>query len=180
MELYVKNKLRVLRKGSLAKDLFSAFKASTMKPLRKSKKLTNAVGNIAVRKVDRKALQKIKESVANFLASVRRVNALQISVDDFGERFHTASSEQYFYDQSYAIGKTEKTLIPLDEQGVHVAEREVWVREPRKTPIPVDEQGRCAVAQQMGERDQKNSTPVQMEVHFRVQTSNKRRNTAHC
>ena len=167
VELYVKNmKLRVLRKGSLAKDLFSAFKASAMKPLRKSKKLTNAVCNIAVRKVVRKALQKRKESVGNFLASVRRVNALQISVDDFGERFHTASSEPYFYDQSYAIGKTEKTLIPLDEQGVRVAEREVWVREPRKTPIPVDEQGRCAVAQEMGERDKKNTTPVQMKVHF--------------
>ena len=57
------------------------------------------------------------------------------------------------------IGKTEKTLIPLDEQGVHVAERKVWVREPCKTPIPVDEQGRCAVAQEMGERDQKTRHP---------------------
>ena len=64
-----------------------------------------------------------------------------------------------FYDQSYAIGKTEKTLIPLDEQGVHVTEREVWVQEPRNTPIPVDEQGRCAVAQEMGERDQKTRRP---------------------
>ena len=38
------------------------------------------------------------------------------------------------------LAKLKKTLIPLDEQGVRVAEREVWVREPRKTPIPVDEQ----------------------------------------
>ena len=53
MELYVKNmKLKVLKNGSLANDLFSAFQASAMKSFgekRKSKKLTNAVCNIAVR-----------------------------------------------------------------------------------------------------------------------------------
>ena len=148
VELYVKNmKLKVLKNGSLANDLFSAFQASAMKSFgekRKSKKLTNAVCNIAVRKVVCKALQKRKESVGHFLASVLKVNALQISVDDFGDCFHTASSEPYFYDQSYANGQTRKATISVDEEGMHVIEREVWVQEPRNTPIPVHEQGRCS------------------------------------
>ena len=33
--------------------------------------------------------------------SIRKVNDLQIAVDDFGQSFHTASSEPYFYEQSY-------------------------------------------------------------------------------
>ena len=154
VELYVKNmKLKVLKNGSLANDLFSAFEASAMRSFgekRKSKKLTNAVCNIAVRKVVSKALEKRKESIGHFLASVRKVNALQISVDNFGDCFHTASSEPYFYDQSYANGQTRKATISVDEQGMHVVEREVWVREPRNTPIPVDKQGRCVLAQEMG------------------------------
>ena len=163
VELYVKNmKLKVLKNGSIANDLFSAFQASVMKSFgekRKSKKLTNALCNIAVRKVVSKALEKRKESVGHFLASVRKVNALQISVDDFGDCFHTASSELYFYDQSYANGQTRKATISVDEQGMRVVEREVWVWEPRNTPIPVDEQGRCVLAQEMGQRDPETHRP---------------------
>ena len=74
MELYVKNmKLKVLKNGSLANDMFSEFEASAMKSFgekRKSKKLTNAVCNIAVRKIVNKALEKRKESVGHFLGSV--------------------------------------------------------------------------------------------------------------
>ena len=33
--------------------------------------------------------------------SIRKVSDLQISVHDFGQSFHTASSEPYFYKQSY-------------------------------------------------------------------------------
>ena len=33
--------------------------------------------------------------------SIGKVNDLQIAVDDFGQSFHTASSEPYFYEQSY-------------------------------------------------------------------------------
>ena len=143
VELYVKNmKLKVM---IIANDLFSAFEASAMKSFgekRKSKKLTNAVCNIAVRKLVSKVLEKRKESVGHFLASVRKVTALQIAVDDFGDCFHTASSEPYFYDQNYANGQTHKATISVDGQEMHVVEHE----EPRTTPIPVDEQGRCVLA----------------------------------
>jgi hypothetical protein len=94
-------KLRVLKKGSLVNDLFCAFKDVAIYK-RKSKKLTNTFYNIAVRKVVGMALKKRKEVVGNFLASVRKVNVIQISLDDFGDCCHTASSEPYFYDQSYA------------------------------------------------------------------------------
>ena len=69
-----------------------------------------------------------------------------MSIDDFGNCWHMASSEPYFYDQSYANAKTH----PVGEQGMHVVDREFWVREPRATPIPVDEQERCVLAQEMG------------------------------
>ena len=47
----------------------------------------------------------------------------------------------------------------IDDQGKHVVEREIWVREPRNTPIPVDEQGRCVLAQEMGEIHPKTHLP---------------------
>ena len=84
-------KLRVLKKGSLVNDLFCAFKAEIEKAYK-----------YFVRKVVGMALKKRKEVVGNFLASVRKVNVIQISLDDFGDCCHTASSEPYFYDQSYA------------------------------------------------------------------------------
>ena len=95
-----------------------------------------------------------KESVGNFLACVRKVTDLTIAIDDFGNCCHT-SSEPYFYDQSYANGKTLRLRIPVDEQGRHVVEREIWVWEPRNNQIPVDKQGRCALAQEIGGRDPK-------------------------
>ena len=76
------------------------------------------------------------------------------------ESFHTASSEPYFYDQSYANAQTRKATISVDEQETHVVEREVWVQEPRNTPIPVDEQGRCVLAQEMGQRDPETHCPL--------------------
>ena len=83
---------------------------------------------------------------------------VKISIDDFGGCCHTASSEPYFYDQPTAKLKKKKT-ISIDDQGKHVVEREIWVREPQNTPIPVDEQGRCVLAQEMGERHPKTHRP---------------------
>ena len=79
-------KLKVFKNGSLTNDLFSALQAFVMKSLdRKMKlKLTNAVCTIVVHKVVSNALQKRKESIWHFVANVCQVNALQISVDEFG------------------------------------------------------------------------------------------------
>ena len=107
----------------------------------KSKGLTNAAWNIVS-----KALRKEKESVGHFLVSGSKVNTFQISVDYFGDCFHTALSEPYFYDQSHANGQTHQATISVDEQGMHAVEREVWILDPQNTPIPVDDQGRCLLA----------------------------------
>ena len=159
-QLYVKIMKKAIPK-KLTKELISAFEASSNGSSVKVKAstLANAVQNIAVRKVLNKALKRRKESVGNFLACVRKVTDLKISIDDFGGCCHTASSEPYFYDQSYVNGKTQKATIYIDDQGKHVVEREIWVREPRNTPIPVDEQGRCVLAQEMGERHPKTHRP---------------------
>ena len=70
-----------------------------------------------------------------FIARVRKVNDLDISVNNFGDSYHTASSEPYYYDESYVCA-------------------------PRNSPIPVDDMGRCIVAQEIGERNQKSGHPL--------------------
>ena len=137
-ELYVKQmKKRIASKASLKRKVISAFKKSckALAAKVKASKLDNAVFNIAVRKTLSKVLKKRKESVGEFLACVRSVNVLPISGDDFGERYHTASSEPFFYDQSY-------TLVKHDH------------------PIHVDSDGRCAIAEEVGDRDKKTNRPT--------------------
>ena len=68
--------------------------------------------------------------MGEFLAFVHSVNVLTISVDDFGERYHTASSEPYFYDQSYTLVK-------------------------RDFPIPIDSNERCVIAEEVGDGHEK-------------------------
>ena len=70
-----------------------------------------------------------------FLECVGKVNNLQFSIDNFGDCCHTVSSEPYFYDESYAICKPQKS-------------------------IPVDECGRCAVAQEIDKRDSESQRPL--------------------
>ena len=71
--------------------------------------------------------------MGGLLACIRAVNSLQIADDDFGESRHTASSEPFFYDQSYCTAK-------------------------HTSPIVVDNLGRCVIAEE-GERDVKTSRP---------------------
>ena len=87
-------------------------------------------------------MKKIKQSVGNFLACVRKVTDLKISMDDFVTWHHQSCNF------TTRVMPMAKTPIPVDEQGMHVVER---VLEPRATPIPLDEQGRCVLAQEMGE-----------------------------
>ena len=115
-ELYVKVvKKRITSIVSLRCKLIIAFR-STCKVLAekvKASKLTNAVSNIAVRKLLNRVLKRRKNIVGEFLTCVHSVNVLTISGHDFGERYHTASSEPYFYDQSYTPIKRD-FAIPID------------------------------------------------------------------
>ena len=121
---------------SLRCKLIVAFRSSRRALAEKVKvsKLTNAVLNIAVRKLLNQVLKKRKQIVREFLSRVHAVNVLTISGDDFGEHYHTASSEPYFYDQSYALVK-------------------------RDFPIPIDSNGRCVIAEEVGDRHEKTNQP---------------------
>ena len=136
-QMYVKLiKQRIAQKPSLRRKLLNAFK-SARKPLAekiKTSKLAYAVLSIASRRLLQRVLKVRKQSVGELLACIRAVNSLKISDDDFGESRHTASSEPFFYDQSYCPVK-------------------------HTSPIVVDHLGRCVIAEEEGERDVKTSRP---------------------
>ena len=69
---------------------------------------------------------------------------VQLSDEDFGEQHHMASSEPYFYDESYAPIKC-------------------------KNAIPLSDKGKCVVAEEVGKRKRGYKPSKKVEVHFRVQ-----------
>ena len=72
-----------------------------------------------------------------------------MTATDFGESRHTASSEPFFYDQSYRMLK--------------------------HTPsIAVDDNGRCVIAEEEGERDRKTDRPLKWKctAECKLPTSN--------
>ena len=143
-EKYVKNmKRNISSKPTLKRKLLHAFRSSR-KPLAdkvKPSKLCNAVSNIEARKLLNKVLKVRKQSVGELLSCIRSVTALKISTEDFGESRHTASSEPFFYDQSYEMVR-------------------------RTSPIAVDSNGRCVIAEEEGKRNQKTNRPKTVEMHF--------------
>ena len=99
----MKNKIG--SKPTLKQKLVRAFKSSR-KPITdkiKPSKLSNVVLNIAARKLLHRVLKARKQSVGKILNCIRSVNMLKISSEDFGKSRHTASSEPFFYDQSYTM-----------------------------------------------------------------------------
>ena len=136
-ERYVKNmKNKIGSKPTLKQKLVRAFRSS-LKPLAdkiKPNKLSNVVSNIAARKLLHRVLKARKQSVGKLLNCIRSVNMLKISSEDFGKSRHTASSEPFFYDQSYTM--------------VH-----------HTSPIAVDSHGRCVIAEEEGERNEETNRP---------------------
>ena len=154
-EVYVKSmKKRITSKPTLKRELLRAFRsccnplAEKIKPI----KLANAVLNISTRKLLNRVLKARKQSVGELLRCIRSVNALQMSCDDFGESHHTASSEPFFYDQSYTIVKHTLAIVVDDsDQSYAIVEH--------KSVIVVDDSGRCVIAEEEGERDAKTHRP---------------------
>ena len=136
-EAYVrKMKKQIASNSAVGGELLCAFR-STFKPLAENiepSKLKKAVLNIATRKMLHWVLKARKESVGELLGCIRSVNAMKVSVDDFGESRHIASSEPYFYDQCYSIVK-------------------------HASPIVMEKSGRCVIAEEVGERDAKTQRP---------------------
>ena len=136
-EKYVQNmKTKIHSKPTLKRKLLHAFRSSR-RPLAdkiKPSKLCNAVSNIAARKLINKVLKVRKQSVGELLSCIRSVTALKISTEDLGKSRHTASSEPFFYDQSYAMVR-------------------------HTSPIAVDSHGRCVIAEEEGKRNEKSNRP---------------------
>ena len=127
-------KSRILFKFTLKSKLLCALKKSFSVALKGGNiNIANAVANIASSRLLQKVLKARKECVGDFLSTIRSVNALHIP-SGFGEACHTAPTEPYFYDQSYAMVR-------------------------HRSPIPVDREGRCVIAEEIGERDKKTNRP---------------------
>ena len=73
-----------------------------------------------------------QQHVKNLQYQVKVINDIQLeSKDDFGARYHTASSEPYFYEVAY---KHVFHSVPLGDNDEE--------HEPQQTAMPVDE-GKC-------------------------------------
>ena len=89
--------------------------------------MANAVLSMAARRVLQAALKIRKEQAGELIKSARSIDVLQIPDKSDWERCHTATSEPYFYDQSYTQVK-------------------------RDGPICIDGKGICYIAKVVGER----------------------------
>ena len=67
----------------------------------KASRLANAISHIAVCKLLGEVLKQRKLSARELLKTVRQVNDLRLSVENFGQCFHTASSEPFFNEEGY-------------------------------------------------------------------------------
>ena len=92
-----------------------------------SESMANAVLSMAARRVLQAALKIRKEQAGELIKSARSIDVLQIPDESDWERCHTATSEPYFYDQSYTQVK-------------------------RDGPICIDGKGICYIAKEVGER----------------------------
>ena len=83
-----------------------------------------------------KALSARRANAGSLLKAIREVNAIKLEENDIlvGNRYHTAGSEPYFFDTSYANTRGSGA-------------------------IPVDLNGRCVVAEEIGDRDKDTMRP---------------------
>ena len=123
-------KKNIASNASLRQKLLRAFK-TCRKPLAdklQPRKLTNAVANIAVRRLLHRALQKRRIALRRLLSCAQCIKDLEISSDDFGDSCHGRSSEPFFYDSSYKMVK--HATIAIDSNGRCVFAEEIGKRNP--------------------------------------------------
>ena len=120
---------KLFSKPSLRLELRKDFKQSHENIARKLSKgvLTKTVCRITARRLLDRVVKKRRERVGQLLKCVRVVNSFELSSLNLGERWHTASSEPFFYDTAY---------MPMKQNNA----------------IPVDEYGRCCTAEEVGDR----------------------------
>ena len=127
---------KLFSKLSLKLLLRKGFKQSHESIAKKMSKcvFTKTVCRITARRLLDRVFKKRRERVGQLLKCVRMVNSFEMSILNLGERWHTASSEPFFYDSTY---------IPTK----------------RDTAIPVDEYGKCCIAEEVGDREKNTMRP---------------------
>ena len=96
--------------------------------------LTKTVCRLTARRLVDRVCKKHRERVGQLLKCVRLVNSFEMSRQNLGERWHTASSEPFFYDTTY---------MPVQ----------------RDNAVPVDENGQCCTAEEVGDREKNTMRP---------------------
>ena len=135
-EYLKKMKARISSEAGLKSKLVCTFNNPFTVGL-KPANITSAVANIASSKLLQKVLNKRKKCVHHFLNTMYGIDIQ----NGFGEAYHTASSEPYFYDQSYVMVK-------------------------HTSPIPVDRDGRCVIEEEKEERDEETNRPYKWKYTF--------------
>ena len=127
---------KLFSRPSLRLELRKDIKQSHENIARKLSKgvLTKIVYRITVRRLVDRVVKKCRERVGQLLKGVRVVNSFELSSLNLGERWHTASSEPFFYDTAY---------MPMKQNNA----------------ISVDEYGRCCTAEEVGDRDKNTMRP---------------------
>ena len=76
-----------------------------------------AMCRVAAKKLFNKALQIHREHAGSLLQAARLVQSMELTdKNDFGDGFHKASTEPFFYDSAYKLVKKENAL-PIDTNG---------------------------------------------------------------
>ena len=113
-------------------DLVSTYKARHPNH-GKTRSLTGAVCRYAASWLMALSSKLLEQHVKNLKHQVKVINDMKLeSKDDFGKRYHTVSSEPYFYEAAY---KHVFHSVPLDDNDKE--------REPQQTAMPVDNESRC-------------------------------------
>ena len=122
-DAYIKDlKSSLLSNSKVKSNLIKSFKKQQTVVKRVTGK---AVCSVAAKRLVTKALQLHKEHAGSLLKIVRTVQSMQIKgAEDFGEGYHTASTEPYFYDLAYEPVKRDYAL-PIDECGKCVLASEI-------------------------------------------------------
>ena len=80
--------------------------------------MANAVLSMAAQQVLQAAIKIRKEQAGDLIKCARSIDVIQIPEESTWERYHKATSEPYFYNQSYTQVKRD-TPIHIDPKGIH-------------------------------------------------------------
>ena len=106
-----------------------------------------AACRIVARKLVYKNLALRKQSVGDFLKTIRTISQQLIDDDTFDEGSHTVSSEPYFHDTGYKDPALEEVIIIDRKHGSVATKVKSWIDDNeyslKGTVLAVDKNGKC-------------------------------------